>query len=632
MLELRNIEKIYTDSKRRVEALKNINLSFQDKGFVLICGESGSGKTTLLNVIAGITSPTKGNIVYRNKSLESRKEIRKYCIQQIGYIFQDYNLLEDLTVKDNFLILNSIKNLNKTEEDIKSILKQVHLDDVINVFPSQLSGGQRQRVAVARALFMESGIILADEVTGALDEKNAREILTLLKEISASRLVIVVSHHKQLTQPFADRIIELKDGVIINDQNQRKESITEEYIEENDVQRMTKGLDFKYALKLGLKYFRFKTFKLFLSTLILILSFVLLLVVVGVMFFDENKAYDSGINNEQIGYLFIDKYEKSNYTLTKKYFTSEEITTIENNFLYSTPILFGNYLNYSIATTLNDQTFICEGILSLSEKKLEVYGFHLIGSLPKENEVVITREEANLLSISVENYESVLLRMNHVLFKISGILEMRADVSGNIKQADIPQNLLYVHETCYDQYKDESNVTRVLVESSDFSNICGVSEDLMKNDENFVYEFDNLVYNSIVRMTVFVESIFKIGLSLSILLIVFSTLLLIHFVYSSVVENKRDIQIIKMIGADNKDIFKLFIVQPFLITAVSFCIALGGYFIVNHFLNEYVQVEFMLYVPIVSLTLSKILIIIFTIIALVFFSALIPVLRIKKSK
>ena len=126
MLELRNIEKIYTDSKRRVEALKNINLSFQDKGFVLICGESGSGKTTLLNVIAGITSPTKGNIVYRNKSLESRKEIRKYCIQQIGYIFQDYNLLEDLTVKDNFLILNSIKNLNKTEEDIKSILKQVH--------------------------------------------------------------------------------------------------------------------------------------------------------------------------------------------------------------------------------------------------------------------------------------------------------------------------------------------------------------------------------------------------------------------------------------------------------------------------------------------------------------------------
>lgn len=293
MLELRNIEKIYTDSKRRVEALKNINLSFQDKGFVLICGESGSGKTTLLNVIAGITSPTKGNIVYRNKSLESRKEIRKYCIQQIGYIFQDYNLLEDLTVKDNFLILNSIKNLNKTEEDIKSILKQVHLDDVINVFPSQLSGGQRQRVAVARALFMESGIILADEVTGALDEKNAREILTLLKEISASRLVIVVSHHKQLTQPFADRIIELKDGVIINDQNQQKESITEEYIEENAVQRMTKGLDFKYALKLGLKYFRFKTFKLFLSTLILILSFVLLLVVVGVMFFDENKAYDT---------------------------------------------------------------------------------------------------------------------------------------------------------------------------------------------------------------------------------------------------------------------------------------------------------------------------------------------------
>ena len=293
MLELRNIEKIYTDSKRRVEALKNINLSFQDKGFVLICGESGSGKTTLLNVIAGITSPTKGNIVYRNKSLESRKEIRKYCIQQIGYIFQDYNLLEDLTVKDNFLILNSIKNLNKTEEDIKSILKQVHLDDVINVFPSQLSGGQRQRVAVARALFMESGIILADEVTGALDEKNAREILTLLKEISASRLVIVVSHHKQLTQPFADRIIELKDGVIINDQNQQKESITEEYIEENAVQRMTKGLDFKYALKLGLKYFRFKTFKLFLSTLILILSFVLLLVVVGVMFFDENNAYDT---------------------------------------------------------------------------------------------------------------------------------------------------------------------------------------------------------------------------------------------------------------------------------------------------------------------------------------------------
>lgn len=630
MLELRNISKTYVNSKRKVEAIKNVNLTLEEKGFILISGESGSGKSTLLGLIAGIIDPSVGEIKYKNKILQTKKDILDYRVHNIGFIFQEYNLIEDLSIKDNFLLVKSIKNLDKDESDVTSILNKVNLQDVENSLPSELSGGQRQRVAIARALFSDSNIILADEPTGALDEKNAKEILNILKDISKNKLVIVVSHNLSLAEPYADRVIKLSHGEVVKDDTRTQSTYVNNDIEV--AESKLRGLDLKYALKIGLKYFRFKTFKLYLSICILIISFVLLFIVTGVMFFNENEAYSAGIKNENIGYLVIDKYEYQNNTYTKEFFTSAEVSIIESGFNHIQPILFGDYLNTSIENSLNDKTFIAEGIAEISEEKAKAYGFNLIGEFPKENEVVITSEVANLLSISVDNFESTSIIIDYDYFKVSGIIEIQTSKDIKASSSDLLDMIIFTNEEYYKACEEESVVTEILVESSNFANINEISDALIKNDSNYVYKFDNIVFNSVLRMRIFVDSIIKIGTCICVIFIVFSLLLLMNFVYSSVLENKRDIKVIKMIGGKNMDIFKIFIIQPLFITLFSLIFAIAGYYIVNSLLNDFIKSEFSLFIPILSLTAPKIIIIIFTILLIVSMTTLIPIMRIRKSK
>lgn len=630
MLELKNISKTYFNSKRKVEAIKNVNLTLEEKGFILISGESGSGKSTLLGLIAGIIEPSAGEIKYKNKVLQTKKDILDYRVHNIGFIFQEYNLIEDLSIKENFLLVQSIKNLGKDESDVTSILNKVNLQDVENALPSELSGGQRQRVAIARALFSESNIILADEPTGALDEKNAKEILNILKDISKNKLVIVVSHNLSLTEPYADRVIKLSRGEIVKDDTRTQSTYVNNDIEV--VESKARGIDLKYALKIGLKYFRFKTFKLYLSICILIISFVLLFIVTGVMFFNENEAYSTGIKNENIGYLVIDKYEYQNNTYTKEFFTSTEVSIVESGFNHVQPILFGDYLNTSIGNSLNDKTFIAEGIAEISEEKAKTYGFNLIGEFPKENEVVITNEVANLLSISVDNFESASIVIDYASFKVSGIIEIQTSKDIKASSIDLLNMIIFTNEDYYKACEEESVVTEILVESSDFANINEISDTLIKNDSNYVYRFDNIVYNSILRMRIFVDSIIKIGACICVIFIVFSLLILMNFVYGSVLENKRDIKVIKMIGGKNMDIFKIFIIQPLIITLFSLIFAIAGYYIVNSLLNDFIKIEFSIFIPILSLTIPKIIMIIFTILLIVSMTTLIPIMRIRKSK
>ncbi|MCM1130866.1 MAG: ABC transporter ATP-binding protein/permease [Roseburia sp.] len=630
MLELKNISKTYVNSKRKVEAIKNVNLTLEEKGFVLISGESGSGKSTLLSLIAGIIEPSVGELKYKNKVLQTKKDILDYRVHNIGFIFQEYNLIEDLSIKENFLLVKSIKNLDKDESDVTSILNKVNLLDVENSLPSELSGGQRQRVAIARALFSESNIILADEPTGALDEKNAQEILNILKDISKNKLVIVVSHNISLTEPYADRVIKLSNGEIVKDDVYIQNSYVNNDIEKTEFK--SRGLSLEYSLKIGLRYFRFKTFKLYLSICILIISFVLLLIVTGVMFFDEDVAYNMGIKNENIGYLVIDKYENQNNAYNKEFFTKSEVSVIESGFNHINLILFGDYINTSIRNSTNDKSFIAKGITEISQEKAKAYGFNLIGKFPKENEVVITSEEANLLAISVDNYESASIIIDFISYRVSGILEIQTNKDIEDSSTNLLNWLIFTNEKHYKTCKEESVVTEILVESSDFSNINEISNTLLKNDSNYVYKFNNIVFNSILRMQIFVDSIIKIGSFICAIFIVFSLLLLMNFVYGSILENKRDIKIIKMLGGKNIDIFKIFIIHPLFITLFSLVFAIGGYCIVNNLLNDFIKNEFSLFIPILSLTMSKILIIIITILFIVSMSTLIPIIRIKKSK
>ncbi len=220
MFEAKNLEKTYMPKNAApVEALKGINVQFGENGMIFILGKSGCGKSTLLNLLGGLDYPTAGEIVIEGKSSAefTKLDYDNYRNTYVGFVFQEYNLLNEFTVRENVGLALQLQGKKPNGEQIDEMLKKVGLELDEKRRPSELSGGQKQRVAIARALIKEPKIIFADEPTGALDSKTGNEILTLLKELSRDRLVIVVSHDEEFAYRFGDRVIEMADGQIIKD-------------------------------------------------------------------------------------------------------------------------------------------------------------------------------------------------------------------------------------------------------------------------------------------------------------------------------------------------------------------------------------------------------------------------------
>ena len=202
-----------------VQARRNVNLTFGDTGMVFILGKSGSGKSTLLHLMGGLDKPTAGEIVLDGQSSANFKDADwdRYRNHNVGFVFQEYNLLPEFTVRDNVGIALELQKKKVDESVIDDILKEVELEDMGKRKPAELSGGQRQRVAIARALVKNPKILFADEPTGALDENTGKSILALLKKLSAGKLVIVVTHDRDFAEAYGDRIIELSDGIVVAD-------------------------------------------------------------------------------------------------------------------------------------------------------------------------------------------------------------------------------------------------------------------------------------------------------------------------------------------------------------------------------------------------------------------------------
>ena len=223
MLEIKNISKSYVTGTFTQKALDNFSLKFRREEFVSILGQSGSGKTTLLNIIGGLDKYDEGDLIINDKSTKSfnEKDWDAYRNNCIGFIFQNYNLITHISILENIemgMTLSGVGSKEKREKALEA-LKKVGLEEHAHKKPNQLSGGQMQRVAIARALATDPDIILADEPTGALDSKTSQQIMKLIKEISKDKLVIMVTHNRQLAEEYSTRIVELKDGKLISDSN-----------------------------------------------------------------------------------------------------------------------------------------------------------------------------------------------------------------------------------------------------------------------------------------------------------------------------------------------------------------------------------------------------------------------------
>lgn len=236
LIRIRNLNKSYTsETKTITRALEEINLDFKRQGLNFIVGESGSGKSTLLNIIGGIDTFDEGSIVVANHNLKNMKltELDYYRNSIIGFVFQELNLLEDFNVRENIEL--AIHSKDDKKEEIDDIIKKLNLEKIENNNIKDISTGQKQRVAIARTIIKNAPIILADEPTGSLDSKNSEEVIQLLKDISKEKLVIVITHDLEMAKKYGDRIIELKDGKVIND-------IEKGLIKNNSVKVLDKSL------------------------------------------------------------------------------------------------------------------------------------------------------------------------------------------------------------------------------------------------------------------------------------------------------------------------------------------------------------------------------------------------------
>jgi ABC-type lipoprotein export system ATPase subunit len=224
MIRLVDVSKDYIISKKAgvsIPALKSVSLEFSGFGFVTVTGKSGSGKTTLLNILGGLDAPTSGAVEFNGRSLWALRAFELDCLRavSIGYVFQDYNLLNDYSVSENVKLAVKFQTGDKNEIERRATeaLKTVGLGDLGGRKISQLSGGQQQRVAIARVLAQNAPVIICDEPTGNLDSKTALEITEILKDMSKEKLVIVVTHDEETVNNYADRVIRLKDGEVVED-------------------------------------------------------------------------------------------------------------------------------------------------------------------------------------------------------------------------------------------------------------------------------------------------------------------------------------------------------------------------------------------------------------------------------
>lgn len=442
MLKLENINKSYNNEL----ILKNINLYFEDTGFISILGPSGSGKTTLLNIISGLIKPDSGTIQYNNLLLNkfNRKSWDSFRTYNLSYIFQDYKLLEDITVIDNIKIVTN--NNNK----IKQLLAKLEINKIQKQKVNKLSGGEKQRVAIARALVNDPDILLADEPTGALDTINSVKIMNILKEMSKNKLVIIVTHNIELAKKYSDKIIYIKDGTTEhNDYIKEFTDIKTTILKKN--KSSIKSI-IKLALN-GLKSKKKRTILTSLASSIGIITMALVLLI--------SNGFNKDLKNYEETTLSKIPITISNGIYEKKS-NSEKLKDNQINIKKKDEYLHennidNNYLNY--INKLNNNYYISYKydinlpLLTNKYKYIDISYFNMIPY--KDNDYI--KENYNIIyGRNINNYNEVLLAIDEnnmveedllMTFGINTDIEYNKLINTKIKI--IPNDIYYKEENNY---------------------------------------------------------------------------------------------------------------------------------------------------------------------------------------
>ena len=408
MIELKNICKSYHSNGIYEVALKNINLDLSSKGLISVVGKSGSGKTTLLNIIGSLDNSDFGELIVDGKNIRefSDNELDSYRNKYVSFIFQNYNLIDHMSVIDNIKLKMTISydDENRVIYEAEEALKKVGLYKYKNKLPMYLSGGEKQRIAIARAISSDSKIILCDEPTGALDHKTGIEILNILKELSKEKLVIMVTHNIELAKKYSNRIITMEDGEIISDTGNKK---TDDIIEDFKIPKIK--MDIKTIIKIAYSNLKLKKKRNILLALTASIGIVGISIILSISngFNDSLDEYEKYISNKVPVIISAYKQEKSN----KKYSKSKiiNINKDENsNYINKTFINYFNNINKEYVSSIKYNYLVKLNIINKDYYELDNSIFKTMPNNIKENYDLVegrlpSRYDELLLEINTDN-------------------------------------------------------------------------------------------------------------------------------------------------------------------------------------------------------------------------------------
>lgn len=601
MLKVNIKSKIYKMKNEELKALDNVNFELPSSGITCVLGPSGSGKTTLMNIIGSLDSNFEGDVNINNKSLKSysSSDLDSYRKNTVGFIFQQFYLVNKLTAYDNVLTALNLSNLNNKKEKINELLKSVGMDKFSNRKVNRLSGGQKQRVAIARALANNPDIILADEPTGSLDSKTSTEVMEILKELSKTKLIVIVTHSKELASKYADNIINMQDGKILNIEtiNEIKDTLqenTDSNLKNSSKMSFFKAFGYSFknifrakartiATSIGLSFgiigiglalaMSTGTLDIAKAQISSIMPTNMIRVLVDNKSEDDVKSYMSAMNEENL-FEMNDLIEIKNDNKNVSHFWPIPINVMESFFKEVS-------LNSS-----NMETAEIEGDSFLTNNGFEPYenvkNNLTFGTAPSnENEIVVSLNTAEYLKKESEKVEDIVGKTlytqfgsyvsnekNQILeFKIVGITSVNT-MGHSMYQYSL--DTLKLYEKLYNTTKDKMKISEAYLYLNDNLTSSQI-EDIVKklNDSSEKLKFVGAAQNTLSNVETVLNVVKNVLIGFSSISVIVAILMIGIVIYISVIERISEIGILRAIGAKTKDIRNIFLSESMIIGLLS---------------------------------------------------------------
>lgn len=632
MIRLENVSYKYKDDSI---ALENINLELPSSGIIMIKGPNGAGKSTLLNLLAGILKPTTGTVYYNGKDIN---EIKRYTMNYIGYVAQQYTLFHELNVKKNIDFIN--------KEYTQKLSEIFHIENILNKKVHEISGGEARRVSIVRTLNKQTKILLCDEPTESLDETNIKIIMEGLKVISKNTLVVIVTHNDTLTK-YADQIIEIENHTLIN------EKIINESAKVMEENNTTSKIANKKLFLLAIAHLKqYKTLPI-ITTLILSIALLILMFSFSILKTDLNSIYAKGMITNNKNRINLYTYNDTSTTFIKKNNpTNKKFTYVYDYNIHIKIDNFQENLYYNFNTTkplvaiLNEDSILDKTKLvgSLPTNTNEIMINEYLYNLFKDYGVYNTYEQ-KIIPNSYEDIIGVTIKYQNKDVKITGVLKQDIkdyDYIKNVTEPNPAQVALletfnndivlnnYIYVTPYFEqdldYDTKENKT-MYIESNSIEDLENVLNTYINQDYIDVTCYYTSLFEKLNNLTKFLKSIF---IYVGIILLFISIIIICNYINHSI-DNHKDTQYnLKYMGITIKQMSKIYLYELIIIYLVSVIISLLLTSIVIKIVNEMIVLNIFSNLSLLSINIKVIVEVVLLLIPIILLVYLLGKLKINK--